>query len=345
MKAAVLVQPGRPLVIEEGIEMPALEPGQVLVRMHYAGICHSQLMEVTGRRGSDPWLPHLLGHEAAGLVADTGPGVSKVRPGDAVILTWIRAGGMDVSGAQYTHHGKRINSGPVTVFSDYSIVSENRCVRMPAGLPADVASLFGCAVMTGAGMVVNTLRPAPGSSMAVLGLGGIGLCALLAARQLGCAPIIGVDIETEKLDHAKRLGATHLVDARAGKAVERIRELTGGHGADYCVEATGRARGIEEAFMSVRRGGGRCVFASHPPHGEMVHLDPFEMICGRHIQGSWGGDSRPDEDIPRYATWLLDGTFPVADLITHRYRLEQINVAFEDMQARRVGRALIEFDS
>ena len=173
MKAAILEQLNSPLVIKD-IEIPSLAPGQVLVKLAYSGVCQSQLMEIKGKRGDDKFLPHLLGHEGSGVVMEIGESVTKVRPGDKVILGWIKGSGLNVNGAIYkSYDGKNVNSGGVTTFNEYSVVSENRCTILPGGVPMDIAVLFGCAIPTGAGIVMNTLKPYTGSSIAIWGLGGI----------------------------------------------------------------------------------------------------------------------------------------------------------------------------
>ena len=180
MNALVLEEFGRPLVLADLI-IPRLTHGQVLVKILYSGICRSQLMEIAGERGTDPWLPHLLGHEASGTVVEVGPGVTKVSPGDAVILSWIKGRGLDAPGARYEWDKGVIHSGSVTTFSNYSVVAENRLTPKPDDLDTDVAALFGCAILTGAGMVLNEIQPSKHSSLVILGLGGIGISALLAA--------------------------------------------------------------------------------------------------------------------------------------------------------------------
>ena len=172
-QAAVLEKIGQPLAIRE-LEMPDLKPGQVLVRVAYSGVCRSQLMEVTGGRGADPYLPHLLGHEGSGTVLSVGPGVLKVKPGDRVVLTWIKAAGRTASGGVYHRERARINAGPIVTFTELAIISEDRCVPLPEGIPMDLAALLGCAVPTGAGIVFNRFQPSTSHSIAVFGLGGVG---------------------------------------------------------------------------------------------------------------------------------------------------------------------------
>ncbi len=342
MKAAVLTELGKPLEIVNGLEIPALQTGQVLVKLAYSGVCHSQLMEARGRRGPDPYLPHLLGHEGSGTVEAVGPGVTKVQPGDAVILGWIRGTGLNAPGAQYRKGSTVINSGAVTTFSDYSVVAENRCVKKPDGLPMELAVLFGCAIPTGAGMVINEVKPSAGHTIAIWGLGGVGMSALIGAIVCNASKIIAVDIDPGKLQLASELGATAVIDARRQDALAAIRDMTGGQGVDFSVEAAGRVETIEQAFQSVHKGGGLCVFASHPRFGDRIKLDPFDLICGKRIAGSWGGAVQPDRDVPRFYEMISEKRVPLEKLLTHRYRLEQINQALDDLEQGRVGRALVE---
>ena len=341
MKAAVLYETGRPLVVESDIEVPELRAGQVLVKVHFSGVCHSQLMEARGKRGDDPYLPHMLGHEGSATVLEVGPGVTRFKKDDIVILTWIKCQGADVSQTKYSKGNQIINAGGVTTFSEYSVVSENRCVALPEGVPLDIASLFGCAVLTGAGIVTNTIQPSSKNSLAIFGLGGIGLSALMAACLYECQTLIAVDIEKDKLELAIEFGATHVIDSSMENPVDRIREITEGVGVDYSIEAAGLVKTIEQAFQSVRKSGGKCVFATHPTANEKIMIDPFDLICGKQIQGSWGGDSIPEEDIPKFAQLYRDGKLPLEKLLTRRYSLDQINEALDDLEQRKVGRPLI----
>lgn len=341
-KAAVLYQIGKPLVVERHIKVPELCSGQVLVRVAYSGVCHSQLMEVSGKRGEDRYLPHLLGHEGSGFVVKIGPKVTKVKQDDKVVLTWIKGEGINCQGAKYKKGNLAINSGAVTTFNEFTVVSENRCVKLPDGIPMDVASLFGCAVPTGAGMITNIIRPSKSNSIAIFGAGGIGLSVLMVAKLYECSIIIVVDIKEEKLKLAEELGATHTINSIVEDPVEKIFQITKGVGVDFSVEAAGLVSTIELAFSSVRKNGGLCTFASHPSFGEKIKIDPFDLICGKQILGSWGGGSKPDRDIPRFAQLYKDGKLPLEKLISHRYSLEQINQALEDLKNRRVVRALIK---
>jgi len=343
-KAAILYEINEPLQVEE-LTIPDLQPGQVLVKLAYSGVCRSQLMEVRGHRGKDKYLPHLLGHEGTGRVVDIGQKVKKVSPGDYVILSWIVSSGSNAGGTKYQKGETVINAGPVTTFSGYSIVSENRCVKLPDELPLDVGALLGCAFPTGAGMIFNEINLQPESSIAIFGLGGVGISALVGARVFRCRTIIAVDVENDKLELARDLGAHYIVNGMKNNPVEIIRDITNDKGVDYSIEAAGLVSTIEQAFESVRMAGGLCVFATHPKIGNKIKLDPFDFICGKQIKGSWGGKCDLDRDIPRFARLYAEGKLPLDKLINQRYSLEAINTALEDLELKKVVRALIEIDT
>jgi S-(hydroxymethyl)glutathione dehydrogenase/alcohol dehydrogenase len=343
LKAAVLFECGTPLRILTDIEAPSPQRGQVFVKLSHSGICHSQLMEVRGARGPDNYRPHLLGHEGTAIVVSVGEGVTKVSPGDRVVLGWIKGQGLDAEPIQYRWQDLILNAGGVTTFNSHALVAENRCYRLPDDIPNDVGVLFGCAVPTGAGIVTNELKPQAGASAAVFGLGGIGLTALMALAAAGCVPIIAVDVVAEKLDAAIDCGATHVIDALQQDPVFAVRSLTAGQGVDYSIEAAGRARTIEQAFDSVRKFGGQCVFASHPVAGDRIQLDPHDLISGKIIRGTWGGASHPEHDIPLFAQMYRDGRLPLERLLRGRYALEEIDLALTSLEQKTAFRPLIEF--
>ena len=345
LSGAVLWRTGHPLVLTDDIVARDPGAGQVLVELSISGVCHSQLMEARGKRGEDRYLPHLLGHEGTGRVLSIGPGVTKVKPGDAIILGWIKGEGMDVGGGHYTLDDTRINAGAVTTFNSKAVVSENRVFPLPIGLPEDVAVLFGCSALTGAGMLLNEIKPRQKGNLAVIGLGGIGLSALMAVGLHDFEKIIAVDVSDEKLNLAKLLGATHTVNASRDDVVATIRDLTEGEGVEFSIEAAGQTATIENAFASVKRHGGLCVFASHPEAGATISIDPFELICGKKIQGSWGGGCQPDRDIITLAGQYLEGTLPLHHLISEQYELSEINTALANIEAGKSLRPLIRFSS
>lgn len=341
MNAAVLVKPNQPLARID-LDLPDLQYGQVLVKVYFSGVCRSQLMEWKGMRGTDPHLPHLLGHEGSGVVQAIGPGVKKVAVNDRVVLTWIKGKGADSKGALFSKGTYQINSGSVTTFSNYSIVSENRLVRVPDSIPLNLAWLFGCALPTGCGIVKNSLRPAEGMTIAVFGLGGVGLCSLMASKIYKPKTLFAIDISPSKLKLAVELGATDCIDAKATDAVAIIRDRTSGVGVDYGIETSGQAHVIERAFESIRRGGGKLVFASHPEFGKKISLDPYELICGKKIEGSWGGGASLEEDIETFANWYLDGKLPLERLVSKTFSLDQVNEALKELDEGNIARVCIK---
>lgn len=341
-RAAVLLDVGRPLEVIE-LQVPQLAGGQVLVEVVYSGICRSQLHEVRGHRGPDAFLPHTLGHEGAGIVRAVGPGVSKVGPDDHVVLSWIKGAGADVARTTYSSRHGAVNSGAISTFLDLAIVSENRVTPIPLELPLRVAALLGCAIPTGAGIVLNTLNVSAGESISVFGTGGVGLSAIIGAVLREAYPIIAVDISAQKLALARRAGATHTIDALAGDATAMIRELTAGRGTDYAIEAAGRAETMQAALTAVRSGGGVCVIAGNLKYAERFGIDPMDLIRGKQLRGTWGGESLPDRDIPWFANLLLAGKLDLDWLITDEYELTEVNRALSDLEFGAVGRAVLTF--
>ena len=341
-KAAILERTNEPLVIRE-FDLPDLKPGQVLVDIKYSGICQSQLNEWRGRKGPDRFLPHTLGHEGSGTVLQTSLDVSKIKKRDKVVITWIKASGLDVPSCQYQSNGQVINSGAVSTFMTKAVISENRLVPV-SDIPMDIAALLGCAVPTGCGMVSNELSPGRGSSIAIWGAGGIGLCAITAASACGCNPIIAIDISDDKLSLAEKCGATHLIDGRRDP-VTKIREITEGQGTDFGIESAGLISTMQDGFASTRSFGGQYLIAGNAPHGEKMALDPFDLIAGKSISGSWGGSSDPDKDVPRFAEMYRDGTLKLDALITQRLPLDRINEAFSLMETGHAGRIILYMDT
>lgn len=340
--AAVLVNTGQPLQLIHNICFPILRAGQALVKIRYAGLCHSQLMEIQGSRGKDNYLPHMLGHEGMGQVVATGEHVSKVKSGDEVVLSWIKGDGYEAGGVQYrTTEGQLINAGAVTTFSEYAVVSENRLVSKPNLTPDHLSTLYGCAMPTGFGMVMNHVPKHAQGVIAFLGLGGIGISALLAARMYDFKKVIAIDVNEDKLMLAKELGATDCIDASQSDVLNQVQILTDGMGVDYCFESAGQAKTIEQAYSLVRRHGGSCIFASHPPAGDTISIDPFDLICGKNIKGTWGGEVKPDQDIREFGDLYAKGQLPLHKLISQEYCLDNINAAVDDLYHKKIVRALI----
>lgn len=353
-KAAILSQINQSLEIDELI-IPELKLGQVLVKIAYSGVCHSQLNEIRGLKGEDKFLPHTLGHEGSGIVLEVGPEVQKVTVGEHVVLTWIKGSGLDIPATQYHRHdGAVVNSGAISTFMEYSIISENRLVPIPREMPLKEAALLGCAIPTGAGIVLNTAHVQPGQSVAVFGVGGIGLSAILAISMVNStilnedrnktkisAEIIAIDVVDHKLSQARKLGATQTINATVQDPLASILEITGGRGVDYAIEAAGKKESMENAFRSVRNGG-LCVLAGNLPAGHTISIDPLALIKGKKILGTWGGESLPDRDIPIYVKAFLDRKLKLSELYTQIYNLYDINQALDDLENGKINRAIIE---
>ena len=338
--AAVLVETGQPLVLAE-LEFPALKAGQVIVEIAFSGVCHTQLLECRGFRGEDRFLPHCLGHEGSGVVVEAGPGVVKVTEGDRVILSWIKAEGADIPGTVYRWADRDVNAGAITTFNRYSVISENRLSVLPNNMDLRLACMLGCAVPTGVGAVLNTAQPKPGESMVVFGAGGVGLCAVASAIIAGCSPAIAVDIRQSKLDAAKAMGATHCVNASVVDPIEEIERLCPG-GVDFAVEATGRPEVMAQSLQCVRAQGGVAVVVGNAHYGEKVELDPRQLNLGKQLKGTWGGDSRPERDFPKYCELMASGKLNLQPLLGNTYSLWDVNEAIDDLEAGEITRPIID---
>jgi S-(hydroxymethyl)glutathione dehydrogenase/alcohol dehydrogenase len=341
-KAAVLRAQNLPLSVEE-LTLPQLQAGQVLIRIAFSGICHTQLSEVNGRKGPDRFLPHTLGHEGSGTVVALGTGVQKVAVGDHVVITWLKGSGADIQSVQYDSAQGKVNSGAVATFQNHAVVSENRLVVIPKTMPLREAALLGCAVPTGAGIVLNTLRVQAGQSVVIFGAGGIGLSALIAAKSVNAGPLIVVDIYDKRLAKARELGATHIINATKSDVLTDLRAICENGGADYAIESAGRIETMEAAFAAIRPGG-TAILAGNLGAGEQIRINPFDLIRGKRLLGSWGGDSEPDRDIPRYLEGIVSGTMPFDRLIDREYTLASIDEALAALTSTTIGRAVISFE-
>ena len=338
--AALLVQTGSPLVLAE-IDIPALKPGQVLVEVAYSGACGTQVMEWRGDKGEDKWVPHCLGHEGTGIVLETGSAVTKVKAGDKVVLSWIRGSGIEAGGAVYAWGDKKVNAGGVTTFQRHAVVSENRLTLLPAELPMDLAVLLGCAAPTGMGAVYNVLKAQPGDSVAVFGTGGVGLHAIMAAALVGAMPVIAVDPNPTRRALAPLYGATYVIDPAGADVLAEIRKIVP-QGVDIAVESSGIPAAMDQAVNATRQQGGRAVVIGNARHGAMLSLNPAVFNQGKSLMGTWGGDSVPDRDYGRFARLLGAGRFPVRNLLSKPYSLEQADQALHDLAAGTIGRPLID---
>ena len=340
-QAAILVETGKPLVMAE-LDIPALKQGQVLVEIAYSGACGTQVMEVRGDKGEDKWVPHCLGHEGTGFVVDIGAGVTRAKPGDAVVLSWIKGGGIEAGGCVYGWDGKRVNAGGVTTFQRHAVVSENRLTLVPAGLPLDVAILLGCAAPTGMGAVFNVLAVRPGQSIAIFGTGGIGLNSCMAAAFAGAMPIIGIDPNAARRALALSHGATHALDPTAGDVIAEIKQIVGAAGVDVAVEATGLPAVMAQAVGATCVQGGKTVIIGNARAGQTLSLNPTLFNQGKSMLGTWGGDSVPDRDYGRFGRLLASDRFDFRGLLSRPYALAETDQALQDLADGRVGRPLID---
>jgi alcohol dehydrogenase len=373
VRAAVLREIGRPapyaesrpLAIED-VELDPPGPGEVLVRIRAAGLCHSDLSVIDGNRPRP--MPMVLGHEAAGVVEATGPGVAGLARGDHVVAAFVpscghcrpcetgrpalcepgfkaNSAGTLLSGERRLHdaHGSVHHHLGVSGFAQYAVLAANSLVRVPADLPFAEAALFGCAVITGVGAVVNTAAMPRGASAAVVGLGGVGLAALLAARMLEAEHLVAIDMNERKLSVARELGATATVNAASADAAEQVRELTRG-GVAYGFEMAGSARALELAYRITARGGTTASAGlSHPQ--QQFSLQHLSLVAEeRTLKGSYLGSCVPSRDIPRYIEWYRAGRLPVDRLLSERLRLEDINAAFDRLAAGESIRQAVEID-
>jgi Zn-dependent alcohol dehydrogenase len=359
MRAAVLQTAGlpapfadsRPIEVTD-VELSGPGPGEVLVRIAAAGICHSDLSAVAGDRPRR--LPAVAGHEGAGVVEETGAGVTALAPGDHVVMVFVascgacvpcldgrpnlcrsswraRAQGTLPTGARrLTRAGQPLNhwSG-ISAFAEYAVVAPQSLVRVDADLPLDIAAIFGCAVVTGVGAVMNTARLTPASSAAVVGLGGVGLSAMLGALASGARSVAAIDISPGKLELARTLGATHVYDARKPDCAEQILDELGG--ADFVFEMGGAARAAQLAYQITGRGG-TMVTAGLPGPAQRLEIPLADLVATeRSVKGSYMGSASPRRDIPRYLDLFRAGRLPVDRLRTATLSLDEVNEAFDRM--------------
>jgi alcohol dehydrogenase len=372
IKAAVLRETGalrpyavsKPIQIEE-VELHAPKEGELLVKIAGGGLCHSDLSVINGDRPRP--LPLVLGHEGAGEIVEVGPGVRDMKPGDPVIFQFsascgrcanclggrtqlcethnearakghLMGGGSrlrDFTGNEVGHH-----SG-VSCFAEYAVVDRGSAVKVDKDLPLADAAIFGCAVMTGVGAVMNTARIRVGDTVAVVGLGGVGLNGLLGAIVAGAEKIIAVDISDDKLGLARQLGATHTVNAKDADHIQQIMDVSGG-GVDYAFEFSGTVPGTETCYKSLRAGG-EVLIAGLAPMGSKFEFNPADIVNSeKAIRGSYMGSCVPVRDIPRFIELYRQGRLPVDKLINRSIGFEEINEGFDKLTDGLVIRQILE---
>ena len=340
-KAAILEELHKHLVIDE-LEVPELEVGQVLVDVKKAAICGRQIQEISGAKGPDKYLPHLMGHEGGGIVVDTGPGVSTVKRGDHVVLHWRKGPGIEAAPPKYRRGLDFVGAGPVATFTQMAVVSENRITPISDNIEFEIAALMGCAVTTGLGLINNEAKLKIGQSIAVIGAGGgVGLNVIQGAALVSAYPIIAIDIHKEKLDRALEFGASHTLSFHDIETPKDIKYIAGNRGVDVFVECTGHPGLIDLAY-GLTAPGGKTIMVGQPHSGKPVGLtDMADNFTGKILMDSEGGQTDPGEDIPRYLELYKQNKLKLVGQITHEFPLDDINKAIATVIEGRAGKVII----
>jgi S-(hydroxymethyl)glutathione dehydrogenase / alcohol dehydrogenase len=364
MRAAVLTGVNATLRVTD-VDLAPPRAGEVMVKVAASGLCGSDLNAMTGKRTLVPF-PAVLGHEASGVVVESGPGVKRLREGDAVLLSivpscgscgacaarrpnYCAAAAAAMAAGALLDGTRRLSSGgrelhhflTVSSFAEYAVVPASGAIALPPSMPLDQAALLSCAVLTGFGAVHNTARVAAGSRVAVYGCGGVGLNIVQGARLAGAGRIIAIDVSGDKLELARRLGATDTVDARSDDPVAAVRDLIGG--ADHAFEALGREETVQQAWASldVR---GQLVLVGLLPGGARLALDADPFVSEQSIKGCYFGSADLGRDIPVLVGHYLRGDLALDELITRRITLDELEDAFADLRAGRGTRSVLVFD-
>lgn len=359
MRAAVCYEFGQPLVIED-IAVDPPQAGEVLVRIAAAGICHSDIHLIRGEWEGET--PVVAGHEGSGIVEAVGPGVTSVAPGDHVVVSLLRSCGhcrycqtgspyncdhewaLDQGTRLHRHDGTPIIQGISTAcFAEYAVVEQSQLAKVPDDFPLECAALLACGVITGLGAAVNTAQVRPGSSVAVIGVGGVGLNSVQGALLSGAYPIIAIDLLDGKLEAARDFGATHGVNASAPDAVEQVKALTGGKGADYVFVTVGSATAAAQGLRMIRPEG-TLTLVGMPPRRDTFPLNVFEAVARSVvIKGSSMGSTRLSVDIPRLVALYQQGRLKLDELISARYPFERINDAIASSERGEALRNVVVF--
>ena len=332
MKAAVLVELNKPLLLAD-IDLTELTTGQVLVKVLVSGICGSQLHDINGNKGNVKFLPHLMGHEGCGIVEGIGPGVLTVKPGDKVVMHWRPGLGIDSNFPQYILNGKKFSSGKVNTLTEQAIVSENKLTVIPSDTNPEFAALLGCSLTTALGIIENESHLRFGETVAVVGCGGVGLIAIAAARLRGAGEIHAVDNSIVKKDLSFNHGANFFYEV-----VTNLPENI-----DLLIDTTGNMEIISESFKKLSINGRILLVGQPAPEQSLIIPNPIRLFngAGLLIKASQGGGAIPHEDIPRYLKLLSLGYLSIEKLITHRYKLSEVNEAFKTLKSAKSGRIMI----
>lgn len=367
-RAALAVAPNRPLEIVE-LDLAGPKAGEVLVEIMATGVCHTDAYTLSGK-DSEGVFPSVLGHEGAGIVREVGPGVTSVAVGDHVIplytpecrqcktclsrksnlCTAIRAtqgqGLMPDGTSRFSFKGERVfHYMGCSTFSNFTVMPEIAVAKIRPDAPFDKVCYIGCGVTTGIGAVIYTAKVEPGSTVAVFGLGGIGLNVVQGARMVGADKIIGIDINPEKREMAEKFGMTDFINPNevgADKVVQAIVDLTGG-GVDYSFDCTGNVKVMRQALESCHRGWGQSIIIGVAESGQEIATRPFQLVTGRVWKGTAFGGARGRTDVPKIVDWYMDKKINIDDLITHTMPLEKINTAFDLMHEGKSIRSVVVY--
>jgi Zn-dependent alcohol dehydrogenase len=358
-QVVVLPKDTATLRIEE-VDLPDPMPEQIVVKQFASGICHSQLHQMHRPRE----VAQILGHESTGAVLKVGSAVNHVKEGDVVMVTWVprnaAAAAAPPGGTTITVSDGQAHTDNVFTWADHTLADQQYVVKVDPHIKTDVTAIIGCAVMTGAGAVINTAQVQRGQSVAIFGVGGVGLSAVVGARMAGADPIIAIDLDDAKLEFAKRFGATHGINASKEDPIAAIHALTTHpdkftmlktpvSGADFAFDCIGLKQTMEQILPACRSGhfgvavGGTAVLVGVP--STSVELDSRDLLLHeKHFIGSIGGSCAPDRDFPRFLEWEENGDLNLEDMVTKRYRIEEINEATTALAAGEIsGRAILEF--
>ncbi len=345
MKAAVLRELKKDLSIED-LDLPNLDYGQVLVEVQSSGICGRQIQEIMGYKGEDKFLPHLLGHEGGGIVKKVGPGVTKCKLNDHVVLHWRKSRGIESSFPTYKSNLGVVGGGLVTTFNNESVVSENRLTVIPKSLDFDFASLLGCSLTTALGLINNEANLKIGQSIVIIGAGSVGLSLIQSAKLVTGYPIISVDISEEKLSKSLMIGATNIINLKDNNAdlSSNCKEIVGSKGVDVVVDTTGIPDLINKGYEILTENG-KLIMVGQPKKGEDIILkSASDNFKGKKILDSQGGLTNPDIDFKNYIKIIENNKIDLNKLITKRISLEKINLAIQEIKLNKIiGKCIIKF--
>ena len=344
-KAAVLFKQNTKLKIIDIYTKNKLSRGQILVKIIYSGICGSQLGEISGVKGKDRFLPHLLGHEGTGVVKKIGPGVKRFKINDQVILHWKKSKGLEAKNASYYHKNYKINSGKVTTFSEYSIVSENRLTKIPRGINFKNGVIFGCAATTGFGVVNRDAKIKKDKSCVIVGCGGVGLSITQAVALNKSKPIILVDQFKNRLLFSKKMGATHCILFKKNfeDLRKKILKALNNNDLDYFIDTTGNKKVIEFGLKIVNSKIGKVVLVGVQKKNEKVSFNTLQLLLGKKIIGTHGGNTKPHKDILKISNQFKKNRININNFYSKVYTLDKINTAISDIKKGKLdGRCLIK---